>query len=66
MNDTKDFREYVENNTPHCTAELICINCKERWIGVWPEELWLKDLTCPNCKQKGYVITTGQDLMEDL
>ena len=65
MSEVIDFEKYVMENTPHATAELICIHCKKRWIGVWPESVWLKDLTCPHCSVKGGVITTGQFLPED-
>ena len=61
-----NFEDYVAEHTPHCTAELICINCKERWIGVWPEQVPLKDLSCPYCRQRGFIITTGQFLPDDL
>jgi hypothetical protein len=47
----------------HCVAELICIKCRKRWIGVWPKETPLKDLECENCGP-GFVIKTGQDLDE--
>ena len=60
-----NFQEYVEKHTPHDTAELICIKCYERWIGVWPHTTWLKDMSCPYCKQRGTIITTGQILEEE-
>lgn len=60
-----DIQDYIVEHTPHCTAELICVRCLHRWIGVWPEECLLKDLSCPHCKNKGAVITTGQILEED-
>ena len=59
------FNDYVAENTPHCTAELICIKCVNRWIGCWPETLQLKDIICPYCNKEGGVITTGQILEED-
>ena len=31
-------------NSPHCVAELICVRCGKRWIGVWPEGTPLKSL----------------------
>lgn len=42
-------------------AELICLKCKKRWIGVFPTTLLLKDIEC-TCGEKGYVIKTGQSL----
>lgn len=51
-------------NSPHCVAELICVRCGTRWIGVWPEGTALKDLHCENCGP-GFVIKTGQDMEEE-
>ena len=53
-----------EDHLPHEVAEVICINCKKRWIAVFPSDMWLKDLQCPGCKQQGYVIMTGQAIDE--
>lgn len=53
----------IEANLPHTVAELICVKCGKRWIGVWPESTLLKDLECENCGP-GFVIKTGQDLEE--
>lgn len=50
-------RTYVE----YKIAELICLKCKKRWIGVFPTTLLLKDIEC-TCGEKGYVIKTGQSL----
>lgn len=53
-----------ESNLPHTISEVICIKCKKRWISVRPTEVLLKDLQCPKCKKKGFVIETGQ-IIED-
>lgn len=45
----------------HEVAELMCVKCKRRWIGVYPSSLPLKDIEC-QCGEKGYVIKTGQSL----
>ena len=65
MSEVISFEDYVLANAPHCTAEVMCIHCMKRWIGVWPANTWLKDLTCPNCNTKGYIITTGQYLEDE-
>lgn len=65
MCDVKDFDDYKIEHTPHCTAELICVHCYTRWIGVWAKVVLLKDLSCPHCKERGTVITTGQILEDD-
>lgn len=64
MDNVRSFDDYVTDNTPHDTAELICVRCYNRWIGCWPSDLWLKELSCPHCNNKGCVITTGQILEE--
>ena len=53
----------IEENLPHEVAELICLNCHRRWIGVYPQKTLLKDLEC-KCGAVGYVIKTGQTLSE--
>ena len=54
----------IEEKLPHEVAELICLNCRERWIGVYPSEVALKDIEC-KCGAIGYVIKTGQTLKEN-
>lgn len=54
----------IEDNLPHEISELICLKCLNRWIGVYPEEVLLKELQCPKCEEIGYVIKTGQTLSD--
>lgn len=42
-------------------AELICLKCQKRWIGVYPHDQWLKNSIC-ECGAKGLIIKTGQTL----
>jgi len=51
----------IECNLPHEVAELICLKCHSRWIGVYPESVLLKDIEC-RCGAVGYVIKTGQTI----
>lgn len=51
----------IEVNLPHEVAELICLKCLHRWIGVYPQSTLLKDLEC-KCGEVGYVIKTGQTI----
>jgi hypothetical protein len=51
---------YIEENLPHKVSEVICIECKHRWIAVRPRACKLKDLECPQCGKQGYVIETGE------
>ena len=53
----------IEEYTPHEVAELICLKCNTRWIGVYPQNTLLKDIEC-KCGEKGLVIKTGQTLDE--
>lgn len=54
----------INNNIPHRVSEVICINCKHRWIAVRPCDSKLKNLECPQCQKKGYVIETGEIFKE--
>ena len=49
-----------EEGLDHIVSELICINCKFRFLDLRTFKSWLKDLECPNCKQTGYLIETGE------
>jgi hypothetical protein len=51
----------IQAKMPHEVAELICLKCLHRWIGVYPESVPLKEIEC-TCGYKGYVIKTGQTL----
>ena len=55
----------INENQPHTLSEVICINCKHRWLAVRPSDVWLKDLECPCCHKIGFVINTGQELEEE-
>lgn len=57
--------KHIEDNLPHEVAELICLKCLNRWIGVFPTELPLKDIEC-KCGEIGYVITTGQIINDNV
>lgn len=52
----------INENTPHKVSEVICINCKYRWLAVRPVDTLLKDLECPYCGMQGYVIETGEEI----
>ena len=54
----------IEENIPHKVSEVICINCKYRWISVRPVGTLLQDLECPWCGLQGYVIETGEVINE--
>lgn len=49
-----------EENLPHKVSEVICVNCKHRWIAIRPTMTLLKELECPMCNEQGYVIETGE------
>ena len=52
---------FIEDGVEHEVSELICLKCLNRWIGVYPSELPLKDIEC-KCGEVGNVIKTGQTL----
>ena len=54
----------ISKNESHEVAELICLNCHQRWIGVYPEKTLLKDLQC-KCGATGLVIKTGQTIRDE-
>ena len=51
-----------EENQPYEVAELICLGCHQRWIGVYPVSTTLKELEC-KCGTVGLVIKTGQTIL---
>ena len=51
----------IELNLKHEVAELLCLKCLSRWIGVYPQNVLLKNIEC-KCGAIGYVIKTGQTL----
>lgn len=55
----------INEHLPHKVSEVICINCKYRWIAVRPIDTLLKDLECPQCMHQGYVIETGEVINEN-
>lgn len=57
-----DLEDYKTSLKPHITKELICINCKHRYIGVYPVDLFMCQLECPKCKKRGFIIGTGQEI----
>ena len=57
-------KEMKEFPVPHTVSELICINCKKRWISARPEAVLLKEIQCPKCNKQGYAIETGQVINE--
>lgn len=53
----------INDKEPHEVSELICLKCLNRWIGVYPQKMLLKQLEC-RCGEVGYVIKTGQTIEE--
>ena len=64
MSNITSFEDYKEENTPYTVQELICLKCLSRWIGAFPTGTNLKEIECPNCGEIGYVIATGQEIVE--
>jgi len=55
----------ITERLPHAICELICINCRHRDIHTFPETAMLRYLECPECKEVGYLIATGQVFDEE-
>ena len=55
----------IDENLPHKVSEVMCINCKYRWIAVRPTNTLLKDIECPQCGLQKYVIETGEVINEN-
>jgi hypothetical protein len=50
---------------PHEVYEAICIKCHYRYVAVSPVDMeWLKNCPCPECKEVGGLIRTGQPITE--
>lgn len=54
----------INEYKPHKVSEVICVNCKYRWIAVRLSAIKLKDLECAGCHKQGYVIETGEIIDE--
>ena len=64
-----EFREQIKKRQhekqEYEVAELICLGCLKRWIGVYPTKSLLKDGEC-ECGAVGLIIKTGQTIEEEL
>lgn len=55
--------DLIHENQEHEVAELICLKCLNRWIGVYPSKALLKDAEC-ECGAIGFIVKTGQTILE--
>ena len=55
----------INANKEHRVSEVVCLNCKRRWISVRPTETLLKNLECPKCGLVGFAIETGESLEQE-
>ena len=44
----------------HKVSQVICLQCKRRWISARPVETTLDQLECPDCGEQGFAIETGE------
>lgn len=58
----EEVLEMMQEHDEIVVAELICLKCLHRWVGVYPLDVALKDIPCAKCEATGYVIETGQEL----
>lgn len=54
----------IDDALPHKVSEVVCLQCKHRWIAVRPCGTLLKDMECPKCGEQGYAIETGEIIEE--
>lgn len=54
----------IEEKMPHKVSETICVKCGHRQIDVRPDGTLLKNLECPGCGMTGYIIETGEEIVE--
>lgn len=55
----------IEQIQPHKVSEVICVHCGKRWICVRPEKCLLAWIECPDCYNQGYVIETGETIIDE-
>jgi hypothetical protein len=55
----------TEMPVAHKTSEVICVHCGKRWIAVRPTFVLLKVLECPECTNQGYVVETGEIIINE-
>jgi len=46
-------------------AEMVCLMCLKRFIDVRPVGLLLKDMECPGCHKTGFIIETGEYMVNE-
>jgi peptide subunit release factor 1 (eRF1) len=54
----------ITENEPHKVSEVICVHCGWRWLAVRHHKTKIKSLECPDCRNQGKVIETGE-ILED-
>lgn len=52
----------IDEFNEHLVSEVICLKCLRRWVAVRPLQTPLKELECPKCHERGFVIETGEFL----
>lgn len=65
LNEMNEAESEEEGDEAYDVSEVICLNCKKRWIAVRPVDMMLKDIQCPRCSYIGAVIETGQQFYLD-
>ena len=45
-------------------SEVVCLKCLERFVQTRLAEVPLCDIKCPKCGRKGFVIETGEIVVE--
>lgn len=61
----EDCGVYHAPPNSYTVAECICLMCLKRFIDVRPEGVLLKDMECPECHRTGFIIETGEYMVDD-
>lgn len=59
----------INDFRPHKTDSVICLNCYHDWQAVYPEDVSIKNLECPICKNqnaKEFNLITARDIIKSL
>jgi len=60
MGELIDLNAVKDSQEPHKVSEVVCLNCKHRWIAVRHVKTLLKELQCPHRGCRGFAIETGE------
>lgn len=54
---------HLDDARGHKISEVVCLECRTRWVSVRPIETRLTALECPGCGGHECVIETGESII---